>query len=293
MTQPRVLVLNGPNLNFLGTREPALYGSTTLEQVNESLVRRGDEAGVTLDCRQSNSEGVLIDVVQEAMSGFDAVIINAGGLSHTSIALHDALAMLSVPIVEVHVTNIHAREAFRHHSFVSAVATAIIVGAGTNGYLLALEHVLSLLHVAPPQKQSGSPGGAKASILLLNRPDVVIPLLEQQLQADANQLGVLVDYRQAADDADIVDAVRRAGPDADAIIVRVGALSSSSPALHDALQTLTAPVIEISEVDADGRASPSQPSLISPIASAVLAAGGAAGYGLALRQAAYLVAEKR
>jgi 3-dehydroquinate dehydratase-2 len=134
----RVLLLHGPNLNLLGRREPAVYGTTTLADVDARCRELGAELGLEVDPRQSNHEGVLIDAVQEAMSDFDAVVINPGGFTHTSVALRDALAALSVPVVEVHISNVHTREPFRHHSYVSPVATVVIAGAGVLGYELAL-----------------------------------------------------------------------------------------------------------------------------------------------------------
>ena len=134
----RILVLNGPNLNLLGTREPATYGADTLADV-EKLCRAEAEAhGLELDFRQSNHEGELVTWIQQARGQFDGVVINPAAYSHTSVAIHDALRMLDMPIVEVHLSNIHAREAFRHHSYVSAVATGVICGLGPQGYRLAI-----------------------------------------------------------------------------------------------------------------------------------------------------------
>lgn len=139
----RVLLLHGPNLNLLGRREPGVYGTTTLADVDARCRDLGAELGFEVDARQSNHEGVLIDAAQEAMTDFDAVVINPGGFTHTSVALRDALATLPCPIVEVHISNVHAREPFRHHSFVSPVATAVIAGAGVLGYELALRYCAS------------------------------------------------------------------------------------------------------------------------------------------------------
>jgi 3-dehydroquinate dehydratase II len=136
----RVLLLHGPNLNLLGRREPGVYGTTTLADVDARCRDLGAELGLEVDARQSNHEGVLIDAVQEAMTDFAAVVINPGGFTHTSVALRDALATLPVPVVEVHISNVHAREDFRHHSFVSPVASAVIAGAGVLGYELALRY---------------------------------------------------------------------------------------------------------------------------------------------------------
>ncbi len=141
----RVLLLNGPNLNLLGRREPDVYGTTTLADVEQTCRRVGAELGLEVDARQSNHEGVLIDAVQEAMTSFAGVVINPGGYTHTSVALRDALAAVPVPVIEVHISNVHAREAFRAHSYVSPVASAVIAGAGTHGYELALAHVARLV----------------------------------------------------------------------------------------------------------------------------------------------------
>ena len=134
----RVLVLNGPNLNLLGEREPGLYGGVTLAAIEARLEALGGELGLELRCRQSNHEGVLIDEVHAARADCEGLIVNAGGLSHTSIALADALRAYGGRICEVHLTNVHAREPFRHHSHLAPVADAVIAGCGPVGYELAL-----------------------------------------------------------------------------------------------------------------------------------------------------------
>ncbi|QDZ10167.1 type II 3-dehydroquinate dehydratase [Devosia ginsengisoli] len=134
----RVLVLNGPNLNLLGTREPDIYGSATLQDIETLCTTTGDSVGLSVDFRQSNHEGVLIDWIHEARGTADAILINPGALSHTSLAIHDALKGVGLPVAEVHISNIHQREAVRHHSFVSAVAFGVICGFGVTGYRLAL-----------------------------------------------------------------------------------------------------------------------------------------------------------
>ena len=145
MNARRVLVVNGPNHNLLGRREPEVYGTDTLPDLEERCRRTAADLGLEVDTRQSNHEGVLIDTVQEAMTGHGGVIINPGGYTHTSVALRDALAALPVPVVEVHLSNVHAREAFRSHSYVSPVATAVIAGAGVTGYDLALRFLAERL----------------------------------------------------------------------------------------------------------------------------------------------------
>ena len=144
-----ILVLHGPNLNLLGTREPAVYGPQTLPQIDAELIKIAADAGARLETLQSNHEGVLIDRIQAAHSdGTQFIVINPGGLTHTSVALRDALAAVALPFIEVHVSNVHAREAFRHHSYLSPLAAGVIVGLGINGYRLALAHVLQLRTVA-------------------------------------------------------------------------------------------------------------------------------------------------
>ena len=138
------LVLHGPNLNLLGSREPAVYGSTTLEEIDADLHKMAANAGAKLQTLQSNHEGVLIDRIQAARDdGTEFIIINPGGLTHTSVALRDALSAVALPFIEVHLSNVHGREAFRHHSYLSAVALGVICGLGPDGYRLALQHALN------------------------------------------------------------------------------------------------------------------------------------------------------
>jgi 3-dehydroquinate dehydratase II len=135
----RVLVLNGPNLNLLGTREPETYGSETLKDIETLCRGTAETLGLVLDFRQSNHEGELVTWIQDARKTADAIVINPAAYSHTSVAIHDALRAAALPSVEVHLSNIHQREAFRHHSYVSSVAYGVICGFGSLGYKLALE----------------------------------------------------------------------------------------------------------------------------------------------------------
>ena len=149
-----VFVLNGPNLNLLGRREPDIYGSDTLDDIARAMTERADALGLALDIRQSNHEGHLVDWLHEAMDCADAVILNAGGYSHTSVAIRDAVAALPVPLVEVHLTNIHARERFRRRSLIAEVADRSIAGFGALGYLLALDAAAHLCKGAAAARKS-------------------------------------------------------------------------------------------------------------------------------------------
>ncbi len=143
---PRILVLHGPNLNLLGQREPDVYGRTTLAEVDSALQARADARGVELECLQSNHEGGLIDRLHAAMAdGTDAVVLNAGGFTHTSVALRDAVVACGLPVIEVHLSNTAAREEFRHTSLLSPVVVGFIAGFGVDSYLLGLEAALGLL----------------------------------------------------------------------------------------------------------------------------------------------------
>ncbi|WP_455288054.1 type II 3-dehydroquinate dehydratase [Cupriavidus necator] len=153
-----VLVLNGPNLNLLGTREPAVYGSETLADVERICQEAAQRLGLEAQCRQTNHEGQLIDWIHEAgrlcaQGEMIGVVLNAGALTHTSIALHDAIKGAAVPVVEYHISNVHAREAFRHHSWISPVARAVMAGLGVKGYGLAVE---ALVQLTSAQAQSGN-----------------------------------------------------------------------------------------------------------------------------------------
>ena len=135
-----LLLLNGPNLNLLGTREPGIYGAQTLADIEVGLRQEAKTLGHQLSCYQSNQEGLLVDRIHQAkQEGVDFILINAGAFTHTSIALRDALAGVAIPFIEVHISNVYAREAFRHHSHLSAIAVGCIVGLGTLGYQLALQ----------------------------------------------------------------------------------------------------------------------------------------------------------
>jgi 3-dehydroquinate dehydratase-2 len=142
---PSVLILNGPNLNLLGTREPEIYGRTTLAEIESRCREHADRLGLAVECRQSNSEGELVDWIQGAREAHAAIVINPAAYSHTSIALLDALRAVGLPVVEVHLSNIHKRETFRQHSYVSRAAEGVICGFGAEGYAMALDALARLL----------------------------------------------------------------------------------------------------------------------------------------------------
>ena len=151
----RVLVLNGPNLNLLGTREPDIYGAQTLADVETLCRTTGTELGLDIAFRQSNHEGELVTWIQEARGSADAILINPAAYSHTSVAIHDALKAVGLPVAEVHLSNIHQREAFRHHSFVSAVAVGVICGFGVTGYRLSLIALAEKLKITINAQRAG------------------------------------------------------------------------------------------------------------------------------------------
>ncbi|HEY8016534.1 MAG TPA: type II 3-dehydroquinate dehydratase [Dongiaceae bacterium] len=142
---PAILILNGPNLNLLGTRQPEIYGRASLADVEKSCRRRAGELGLGLEFRQSNHEGELIDWIQQARGKMAGIVINPAGYSHSSVALLDALVACELPVIEVHLSNIFKREAFRHHSFVSEAARGVICGLGPRGYLLALDALADII----------------------------------------------------------------------------------------------------------------------------------------------------
>ncbi len=146
--RPKVLILNGPNLNLLGTREPEVYGRTTLAEIEAACRSRAASLGLDLDFRQSNHEGELVDWIQQARENCAALIVNAAAYTHTSVAILDALSTFSGPVIEVHLSNIFRRESFRHHSFVSPVAHGVVCGFGSLGYELALEAAAHLIGAA-------------------------------------------------------------------------------------------------------------------------------------------------
>jgi 3-dehydroquinate dehydratase-2 len=147
----KILVIHGPNLNLLGTREPAVYGTVTLEEINTRLAALASELCLEVTCRQSNSEGAIIDAIHEARGWAQGLLINAGAYTHTSLAIADAIQGVHLPAVEVHLSNIFARESFRHHSMLTRVCAGQICGFGANSYLLGLRALADLLAPVPPE----------------------------------------------------------------------------------------------------------------------------------------------
>ena len=143
--EKRILVLHGPNLNMLGKREPEMYGSLTLEQLNAELAAQAAKLGVAVECRQTNHEGILVDMIQAAEGAYDCIIINPAAFTHYSIAVRDALAAISTPAIEVHLSNIYRREEFRHHSVTAPVTVGQIAGFGSQGYILALYAAVDII----------------------------------------------------------------------------------------------------------------------------------------------------
>lgn len=152
--RPVIAVLNGPNLDLLGERDPKAYGTATLGDVEKLCLEAADRLGFDIDFRQTNHEGVLVDAIHEARRTAAGVVVNAAALSHTSVSVRDALAVVDGPVVEVHLSNIHRREAFRHHSFVAEVADGIVTGCGARGYAMAVEHVAHLASGAGEERVS-------------------------------------------------------------------------------------------------------------------------------------------
>lgn len=143
-TQP-LTVINGPNLNLLGTREPEIYGHETLADIEAQCAATAREFSLTVDCFQSNSEGAIVDKLHSVRGSTAGIVLNAGAYTHTSVAIRDALANVPAPFIEVHISNVHAREAFRHHSYLSDVAAAVIVGCGSQGYEFAIRRLATLV----------------------------------------------------------------------------------------------------------------------------------------------------
>ena len=143
--QKKIMVIHGPNLNMLGRREPDIYGHQTLDEINEQLLEQGRELEIEVETFQSNHEGMIVDRIQQALGIYHGIIINPAAYTHTSVAIRDALAMLDIPVVEIHLSNIHKRELFRHQSMIADIAAARIAGFGAHGYRLALEGLAEMI----------------------------------------------------------------------------------------------------------------------------------------------------
>ena len=143
---PEILIIHGPNLNMLGKRETDIYGKSTLNEINADLKKMGEKAGLFVETFQSNHEGAIVEKIQQAVEKYSGLIINPAAFTHTSIAIRDALLLLDIPIIEVHISNIYKREPFRHTSMISDVATAIIAGFGAYGYAMALDAIAEIIH---------------------------------------------------------------------------------------------------------------------------------------------------
>jgi 3-dehydroquinate dehydratase II len=141
-----IFVLNGPNLNMLGKREPGIYGGATLENIRQMCEEAGQRVGRAVDFRQTNHEGVLVDWIQESMTAAAGIVINPGAYTHTSVAVHDAIRAAGRPVIEVHISNIFAREAFRHHSYVSPLASGVLCGFGPHGYVMGIEALARMIN---------------------------------------------------------------------------------------------------------------------------------------------------
>jgi len=145
--QPIVLIINGPNLNMLGKRETDIYGTSTLDEINADLKKMGEKSGLLVETFQSNHEGAIVDKIQQAIDRYSGLIINPAAFTHTSIAIRDALLLLDIPIIEVHISNIYKREPFRHTSMISDVSTSIIAGFGAYSYTMALQAIARMIHL--------------------------------------------------------------------------------------------------------------------------------------------------
>lgn len=148
-----ILIIHGPNLNMLGKRETEIYGKSTLDEINTGLIKTGENAGLSIETFQSNHEGIIVEKIQQAVDGYSGLIINPAAFTHTSIAIRDALLLLDIPIIELHISNIYKREPFRHTSMISDVSTSIISGFGEYGYTMALEAIVRMIRNDTPHRE--------------------------------------------------------------------------------------------------------------------------------------------
>lgn len=296
MEQLRFAVVNGPNLNMLGKRETGIYGSRTLEQINHDIQEEAERLNVSVTCFQSNSEGTLIDFLHDCAGKMHGIIINAGAYTHYSIAIRDAIAAVRLPTVEVHISNIYAREAFRHVSMIAPVCAGQICGLGPYGYILGLHALIEMLAPHGSVLQSVKSGMIQR-FLTVAGPDCnpldsrkqpacsngeeTIPAL---LQTKAKDLGIAIEYAKCAREADIIELLQHSRGKYSGFIFDPGELTFCTPSLRNALASLDAPCLKVSGSGYNNHATvnPTQALLFSDICVGTVQGFGHISYTLAL-----------
>jgi 3-dehydroquinate dehydratase-2 len=306
--QTHMAVVHGPNLNMLGKREVGIYGAKSMEDINREVESEAAALGVSVEFYQSNSEGELITFIQQCRGRTAGIVLNAGAYTHYSIALRDAVSSCEVPTVEVHISNIHKREAFRHVSMIAPVCIGQISGFGSFSYILGLRALAEnppgtrpssaaslpnstpLPAVSPaaglhPAAASSPPGAVVKRVLVLLGPGwnpaekVSSEEMQRQLQRRAEEAGFDIDSRFAESEPDIIQELRRAHGNYQGIVINAGSLSRGCPALHDALQETGLPCAAVSPLDitADSAAGEKNRPPSSKIESACI--GSVVGFG--------------